>query len=157
MDTIKTSLKYIFSLVVVAKTVHVCVFLRIQIHFATSKASTFSLCALTKQIYHHARFSSFCISVHSVHNKKTGIYVTWLLQEVVTLRRGFIGFPHFMLNFLIIYLNRSWKLGFCSHYKNYIIYFFIIILWNIMSIRVAFLINTRRLYRYCYKYNQYID
>lgn len=83
MDTIKTSLKYIFSLVVVAKTVHVCVFLRIQIHFATSKTSTFSLCALTKQIYHHARFSSFCISVHSIHNKKTGLVLQFTRENIV--------------------------------------------------------------------------
>lgn len=82
-DTIKTSLKYIFPLVVVAKTVHVCVFLRIQIHFATSKTSTFSLCALTKQIYHHARFSSFCISVHSVHKKKTGLALQFTRENIV--------------------------------------------------------------------------
>lgn len=66
-----------------SKTVHVCVFLRIQIHFATSKTSTFSLCALTKQIYHHARFSSFCISVHSVHKKKTGLALQFARENIV--------------------------------------------------------------------------
>lgn len=66
-----------------SKTVHVCVFLRIQIHFATSKTSTFSLCALTKQIYHHARFSSFCISVHSVHKKKIGLALQFARENIV--------------------------------------------------------------------------
>lgn len=163
-DTIKTSLKCIFPLVVVAKTVRVCVVLRIQIHFASSKTSTFSLCALTKQIYHHARFSSFCISIHSVHKKKTGLALQFTRENIVlsiiiffsavrvhlkileilaffkryicdlTFTRScnipprFYRFSSFHVEFSYYYINRSLKLGFCSHYKNYIIYFFIIIL-----------------------------
>lgn len=46
-------------------------------------------------------------------------------------RRGFIGFPYFMLNFLIyLNLNRSWKLGFCSQNKNYTIYFFSLLFYE---------------------------